>query len=1191
MTHSDSDGKEISNPFSTGGGGFQFESHVQASFAVLMLAGGFVPCLPISPITKLKFQGKVDGYNTDDLIVFMEKPDGTQKQKLLCQIKHSLSFTSNDSTFNTVIEAAWKDFTDDKLLIRRNDAIAVITGPLSATDIDGTRWILEWARSCETAGEFFRNVETAKFSSDTKRNKLAAFRDQVNKVNNGSDVSDNELFEFLQHFHILSYDLDIKSGVILSLMHSLINQYSTENVRGIWTQVVDEVQNANKNAGTLTVENMPSELRDVFKRQAYARIPQAFTPFEQQKLDLNQLPNASTIAIANLVGAWDESSDADMAAISKMVGEDFFLWLAKIQEALQVAETPLRLRNGVWHLANRLHVWQSLGKRVFDKSIDAFKNFVISILKERDPKFELSKNERFGATLQGKVLSYSRAIRKGVAETLALMGADPTALSNCSEGKLRNTTILALREILKDADYVTWGSLNELLPLLAQAAPEEFLSAVERDLGKSQSPFVELFKEESDGITGENYLTGLLWALESLAWGEQNLVQVCVLLSELAARDPGGQSGNRPFNSLQTILLPWLPQTDAPKEKRKTAIETVANEQPDIAWKLLLALLPQNNQISMRTQRPVFKSSLSAEDETVVSKQDYWLQINELVGLALNLAGNEPGRLAELAAFLSRLPLESISVFAKRLESVEFSSGQDDDKVKLWKRLKKFLDKYQKTETKSAEFIEALTSIEARCRLFEPKNPAFQFQQLFGHNDREFYDGEGNNWDEKAKQQEERRRKAIKKILEYGGIEAVREFIYLADEAVFVGHTLGSIEGICFDKTFLPQDLLSEDTKMLHFLHGFVGSSFHHKGWDWVDLLGISGWSRAETGKFLALLPFSSTTWKKVAEVLGDAEAEYWSNVNPNPYQATTDLSFAIDKLIDNNRPMLAVACLNRILHDKLPFDVRQAERALLVLLESAELNEAVRRHEVMKVINALQESPEANQEILYTIEWTFLPLIDRDLNGFPKLLERRLATVPKFFAEMVGLCYRSKKEPRKEEYDPTEKESKIASNAFSLLYDWQITPGLDEDGTFNPEKLRLWLAETRAICDESGHLNVALIFVGRVLFYSPADPDGLWIHRAVAEILNDRNADKLRSGFGEKLFNERGVHWVDPTGQEERDLAEKYRQMAGLTEGAGYQRFAASIRKVSEFYEREADRVIREAEAEKLEDENETEE
>lgn len=67
--------KQLSNSFSTGGGGGHFEAHVQALFVVLMLTGGYAPYLRCWPITEIKLQGKIDGFDTDDLIVFVEKSD------------------------------------------------------------------------------------------------------------------------------------------------------------------------------------------------------------------------------------------------------------------------------------------------------------------------------------------------------------------------------------------------------------------------------------------------------------------------------------------------------------------------------------------------------------------------------------------------------------------------------------------------------------------------------------------------------------------------------------------------------------------------------------------------------------------------------------------------------------------------------------------------------------------------------------------------------------------------------------------------------------------------------------------------------------------------------------------------------------------------------------------------------------
>jgi len=66
-------------------------------------------------------------------------------------------------------------------------------------------------------------------------------------------------------------------------------------------------------------------------------------------------------------------------------------------------------------------------------------------------------------------------LRKGIAEGLAILGSQPESCANCSQGKAEATCILVIRELLTDADWVLWGSLNRLLPTLAEAAPGNFL--------------------------------------------------------------------------------------------------------------------------------------------------------------------------------------------------------------------------------------------------------------------------------------------------------------------------------------------------------------------------------------------------------------------------------------------------------------------------------------------------------------------------------------------------------------------------------------------------------------------------------------------------------------------------------------------------------------------------------------------
>src|SRR6266446_8948959 len=90
---------KLANPFSTGGGGYNFENNVQTIFVILMLSGGFAPCLPAFPIKKIKLQGRYEGYETDDCILFLEQRGGSEKPKLLAQIKHRIRIAENDKTF------------------------------------------------------------------------------------------------------------------------------------------------------------------------------------------------------------------------------------------------------------------------------------------------------------------------------------------------------------------------------------------------------------------------------------------------------------------------------------------------------------------------------------------------------------------------------------------------------------------------------------------------------------------------------------------------------------------------------------------------------------------------------------------------------------------------------------------------------------------------------------------------------------------------------------------------------------------------------------------------------------------------------------------------------------------------------------------------------------------------------------
>jgi hypothetical protein len=74
---------EVSNPFSTGGGGQLFEAKVQASFLLHLLIGGRVPCLPSGSIQSIRLQAKQAGFNIPEIMEKGSIPPSLINQKSL----------------------------------------------------------------------------------------------------------------------------------------------------------------------------------------------------------------------------------------------------------------------------------------------------------------------------------------------------------------------------------------------------------------------------------------------------------------------------------------------------------------------------------------------------------------------------------------------------------------------------------------------------------------------------------------------------------------------------------------------------------------------------------------------------------------------------------------------------------------------------------------------------------------------------------------------------------------------------------------------------------------------------------------------------------------------------------------------------------------------------------------------------
>lgn len=849
-------------------------------------------------------------------------------------------------------------------------------------------------------------------------------------------------------------------------------------------------------------------------------------------------------------------------------------WIALVREVSLLPESPIQQKEGRWKIDDRIAAWKALGPRIFDDYLDRFHSVAVDVLREENPEFELEKDQRFAASLYGKTLRHSQSLRRGLAETLALLGVHPQYLTSCSRGKAEHTARLTVQKILKDAPWSIWASLNDVMPLLAEAAPKEFLDAIDHALKDQPSPLDGVFGQEGSGFAGRTYITGLLWGMEALAWDPDYLTRVVMILGELARRDPGGNWANRPANSLWTILLPWFPQTCAPVAKRISAVATLQKELPQVAWNLLLNLLPREQQSSSMTHKPVFRKTIPDDWTEGTTDPDYAQQIDGYVELAIGAAKSDREKLVTLVQRMNNLPFAAREHILEYLVSDVVTSLPEKERLEIWNELMDMLTRHRKyADAKWAMPAKEIERISGIADTLKPQSPALTHRRLFTERDFDLYEGK-DNFHEQQRLLDQRRQNAVEEVYLDQGLIGITALAQAVESPWKVGIAFGEIAQDHDDDQLVPSLLESEERAVANFATGFVLGRLQSKGWSWIGNLNMNTWTNDQKATLLARLPFNKETWLRARDMLGPEEKLYWDQAQVNPYQAKDDLQWAVDRLLENNRVNAAISVLEKMFYSQEPIDPDQVVRVLNAFGQTTEAVSAINPHAITQLIGVLQKNPKTNPEELFKIEWQFLALLDGLSGPSPTTLERVLATNPDFFCQVIQLMFRSETREASSE-EPTKNEKALASNAFRLLRGWTTPPGTKEDGTFDGEALPVWFEKMKAKCAELGHLDFAKEQVGKVLFSSPPDPSGLWLHKASAEILNAHDADSERNGYAMAIFNSRGVFFPDPDGRAERELASHYRKQAEDVELAGYHRLADKLREVATSYEQEAEHNV----------------
>jgi hypothetical protein len=118
-----------------------------------------------------------------------------------------------------------------------------------------------------------------------------------------------------------------------------------------------------------------------------------------------------------------------------------------------------------------------------------------------------------------------------------------------------------------------------------------------------------------------------------------------------------------------------------------------------------------------------------------------------------------------------------------------------------------------------------------------------------------------------------------------------------------------------------------------------------------------------------------------------------------------------------------------------------------------------------------------------------------------------------------------------------------MAERGYKLLDAFTLVPGHNNLGELEPERLAKWIETVRQQCAELGRSEIADICIGKVLSHAPVGKDGVWPCEPVRDVMEDIQSERMMSGAHTGVYNSRGVHARGEGGDQERDLADKYRR------------------------------------------------
>ena len=646
----------------------------------------------------------------------------------------------------------------------------------------------------------------------------------------------------------------------------------------------------------------PTILRRRLSKNAAIRTP-AWAGDEQ---------TAKTLVPISLIGAWHAEPQADREIVAYIADRRYETVEDDIARLLQIDDSPVWSAGRYRGVTSKIDALFAIARVVTPADLDRFFEAAEYVLSESDPALELPEEDRWAAGLYGKKRDHSGALRQGICESLVILSVHGNNLFRSRLGiDVESRVAVLIRKLLTPLTLEKLLSQNHDLPRYAEAGPDEFLRIIEADLQGDHPMVFDLLKPVDSGVFGVSpSRTGLLWALECLAWKPQNLPRVSAILAQLSRPKIDDNWMNKPDASLQAIFRSWMPQTAASVEQRVKALEMLARRYPDVSWEICVRQIKPGSHIGSNSYRPRWRSDASGAGQVVTHKEMYQFA-RKALDLLIGQPSHDERRLGDLVESLQGMPEEDQMKVWDLIDSWT-KDANESAKAALRERIRRyaFTRRGRKRDLADATRDRARAAYDS----LRPRDSVVRHGWLFAdqwvqESADEIEDGDFNN--EKREERIDRlRREAITEIWVERGFEGVEALLASSRAAGTIGRYAAScVAGVKARIDFIGRCLaLNGDlrSKAEWCLQGFLWAIADDVR-DEVVRATAEALPAQERLRLFVCAPFQAATWR-LLDGFGEAiRAAYWKDVFPSWGRHTpAELTEIVDRLLEAHRPRAA---------------------------------------------------------------------------------------------------------------------------------------------------------------------------------------------------------------------------------------------------------------------------------------------